>query len=126
MAGNGQTLGARISRWNTLVANLEPDLPDLQHLAGDVAQLKEILLQSREFEAHQDNLRFQAQETTATRKDLAAQGDRLRRRIGASLQWKHGFGSETLLKFGFRPRRQPLRTKKRETPAVTNVSPEAA
>ncbi|HEV7670567.1 MAG TPA: hypothetical protein VGS22_18765 [Thermoanaerobaculia bacterium] len=126
MAGNGQTLGARISRWNTLVTNLEPDLPDMQHLAGDVAQLKEILLRSREFEAHQDDLRFQAQGTTAARKDLAAQGDRLRRRIGASLQWKHGFGSETLLKFGFRPRRQPLRTKKRETPAVTNVSPEAA
>ncbi len=50
MAGNGQTLGARICRWNTLVANLEPDLPDLQHLAGDVAQLKEILSRSREFE----------------------------------------------------------------------------
>jgi hypothetical protein len=126
MAGNGQTLGARISRWNTLVTNLEPDLPDMQHLVGDITQLKEILRKSREFEAQQDDLRSQAQGTTATRKDLAAQGDRLRRRIGASLQWKHGFGSETLLKFGFRPRRQPLRTKKREAPAVTNVSPEAA
>jgi hypothetical protein len=51
MAGNGQTLGARISRWNTLVINLEPDLPDMQHLAGDIAQLKEILRKSREFEA---------------------------------------------------------------------------
>ena len=126
MAGNGHTLGARISRWNILVTNLEPDLPDLPHLTADIAQLKEILLRSQEFEAHQDDLRSQAQGTTATRKDLAAQGDRLRRRIGASLQWKHGFGSETLLKFGFRPRRQPLRTKKRQTPAVTNVSPEAA
>ncbi len=126
MAANGQTLVARISRWDTLVTNLEPDLPDLPHLTADVAQLKEILLQSREFEAHQDLLRSQAQETTATRKDLVVRGDRLRRRIGASLQWKHGFGSETLLKFGFRPRRQPVRSKKRETPAVKNVSPEAA
>ena len=126
MAGNGQTLGARISRWNTLVTNLEPDLPDMEHLAGDVAQLKEILRKSREFEAQQDALRSQAQGTTATRKDLAVEGDRLRRRIGASLQWKHGFGSETLLKFGFRPRRQPVRAKKRATPTVKNVSPEAA
>ncbi len=126
MAANGQTLVARISRWDTLVTNLEPDLPDLPHLAADVAQLKEILLRSREFEAHQDNLRSQAQETTASRNQLVAEGDRLRRRIGASLQWKHGFGSETLLKFGFRPRRQPVRSKKRETPPVKNVSPEAA
>lgn len=126
MPANGQTLVARISRWETLVTNLEPDLPDMPHLAADISQLKEILLKSREFEAHQDLLRSQAQETTATRKNLATEGDRLRRRIGASLQWKHGFGSETLLKFGFRPRRQPVRAKKRETPAVKNVSPEAA
>lgn len=126
MAANGQTLVARISRWETLVTNLEPDLPDMPHLQSDISQLKEILRKSREFEAHQDLLRSQAQETTATRQGLVAEGDRLRRRIGASLQWKHGFGSETLLKFGFRPRRQPVRTKKGNPPIVKNVSPEAA
>ncbi len=126
MAANGQTLVARISRWETLVTKLEPDLSDMPHLAADISQLKEILRKSREFEAHQDFLRSQAQETTATRQSLVAEGDRLRRRIGASLQWKHGFGSETLLKFGFRPRRQPARAKRRETPALKNVSPEAA
>ncbi len=105
MAANGQTLVARISRWDTLVTNLEPDLPDLPHLAADVAELKGILRGSRDFEHHQAELRSQAQGNTATRKDLVVRGDRLRRRIGAGLHCKYGFGSETLLKFGFRPRR---------------------
>ncbi len=126
MAANGQTLVARISRWETLVTNLEPDLPDLPYLSADVAELKEILRKSREFEAHQELLRAEAQGMTVERKSLALEGDRLRRRIGASLQWKHGFGSETLVKFGFRPRRPPVRTKAKAQPTVTNASPEAA
>ncbi len=124
MAAN--SLVARISRWDTLVTNLEPDLTDMQHLSADFAQLKEILLKSREFEAHQELLRSQSQGNTAERQSLAQEGDRLRRRIGASLQWKHGFGSENLLKFGFRPRRQPARSKKQAKPVLMSVSPEAA
>ena len=51
----------------------------------------------------------------AIREQIAARGDRLRRRIGAGLNCRFGFGSETLLKFGFRPRRPPVRKAGRET-----------
>ncbi len=128
MAATGQTLVERISRWDTLITNLEPQLGDLAHLAPDVTRLKEILLRSRELEHLQDAMRSQSQDNTVIRIDLVNEGDRLRRRIGAGLQSKFGFGSETLLKFGFRPRRQPIRSKRKtkDAPNVTNVSPEAS
>ena len=43
MAANGQTLVARISRWDTLVTNLEPDLGDFADTAAAIARLDIII-----------------------------------------------------------------------------------
>ena len=114
MAASGQSLAERVSRWDTLVSNLEPALGELPHLASYVTELKGMLIQARELGHRQDSLRAQAQDNNVTLTDLAVQGDKLRRRLGAALNAQFGFTSEKLLQFGIRPRRLPVRRKKGE------------
>ena len=45
---------------------------------------------------------------------LSKDGDGLRTRLGANLQGKFGFTSETLIRYGFEPRRFTRRRTKRE------------
>ena len=127
MAARGNSFAERLSRWETLVSNLEPELSDgeMAHLAPDVVALKELLAQGRSLDQRHEALRAEKQETSTIREQIAARGDRLRRRIGAGLNCRFGFGSETLLKFGFRPRRPPVRKAGRETSNVKSASPAA-
>ena len=125
MAATGRSLAERVSRWDTLVSNLEPTLGDLPHVASFVAQLKEKLNQARDLGHLQDTLRAQAQDNNVTLAELARQGDKLRSRIATGLYGKYGYSSEMLLQFGFRPRRPPVRRKKGEeasakAPATVN------
>ncbi|HXU34362.1 MAG TPA: hypothetical protein VN851_27630 [Thermoanaerobaculia bacterium] len=122
MAANGMTNAERISRWDTLVNNLEPTLPDFPHLSITLAELKAVLIEARDLTYKQDDLRAAAQNNNVALGDLVKRGDKIRGRLGAGLQFNYGFPSEMLLKYGFRPRRPPLRKKKSETPAAANPS----
>ncbi|HXU47074.1 MAG TPA: hypothetical protein VN783_16210, partial [Thermoanaerobaculia bacterium] len=86
MSATGQTLAERMSRWDTLISNLEPALADLPHLTGEAAQLKTMIDQVRDLAHRQDALRAQAQENTAALNALALQADKLRYRIGAGIR----------------------------------------
>ena len=120
MAAKGMTHSERISRWDTLVNNLEPTLTELPHLSDTLAELKAVLMDARDLTYKQDALRAAAQNNNVQLGNLVIRGDKLRGRLGAGLQFNYGFTSEMLLKYGFRPRRPPVRKKKEETPTATN------
>ena len=123
MAASGNSNAARVARWDTLVNNLEPVVAEIPHLSDTLAELKAVLIEARDLTYKQDALRAEAQNNNVELSDLVKRGDKIRGRLGAGLQFSYGFTSEMLLKFGFRPRRPPVRKKKGEMtppPAAAN------
>lgn len=120
MAAQGNSNAARVARWDTLVNNLEPAVTEIPHLSDTLAELKAVLIEARDLTYKQDQLRAEAQNNNAVLSELVKRGDKIRGRLGAGLQFSYGFTSEMLLKFGFRPRRPPVRKKKDETPTAAN------
>ncbi|HEV7669938.1 MAG TPA: hypothetical protein VGS22_15555 [Thermoanaerobaculia bacterium] len=121
MAASGNSNAERVSRWDTLVNNLEPQIADLPHLSNTLAELKAVLIEARDLTYKQDDLRAAAQNNNADLGELVKRGDKIRGRLGAGLQFNYGFTSEMLLKYGFRPRRPPVRKKKEETQPPANL-----
>lgn len=109
MAAKGFSFAEKTSRWSVLVTNIKEVLPDVPYLADDVTSLERLVGDARVLESRQDDLRSQFQENTKKIKTLLTQGETLRGRLAAALQSKFGFRSETLLKFGVKPRRAPRR-----------------
>jgi hypothetical protein len=126
MAATGNTYAERISRWDSLIANLEPMIAEFPHLAEDLATLKRMLVEARDFDHQQDDLRFRARDLNDVLVALILDGDKIRRRMGAALQSKYGFTNEILTKFGFKPRRPPVRKKKAPAPAEPKPAEPAA
>ncbi len=122
MAASGNSNAERVARWDTLVNNLEPSVADSPHLTATLAELKAVLIEARDLTYKQDALRAEAQNNNVALSDLVKRGDKIRGRLGAGLQFNYGFTSEMLLKYGFRPRRPPVRKKKGENPGMTPVS----
>ena len=114
MAARGMSYAEKFSRWDLLVTNAKLDTEQLPHLADDLASLETLLTQARTIESRQEDLRSQARGMNADLRKIAQDGEKLRSRLGASMQGKFGFASETLVKFGFKPRRTPRRARSTE------------
>ena len=118
MAITGNSFTERVTRWQVLVENLR-QAEGLSHIAADQQQLEERLAEARGLENKLEDLRSQFRAHTARARKLVLEGDSLRARIGASLQSKHGFTSEALIKYGIKPRRVPRRRSKKLDPGAT-------
>jgi hypothetical protein len=117
MAAKGKSYAEKWSRWEITISNLKEHAGDMPYLTDDVTQLEQMLTQARDLASKQEDLRGQAREINAKLRDLTKAGEKARSRLGANLNGKFGFTSETLVKFGFKPRRPPRRTKTVEKPA---------
>jgi hypothetical protein len=126
MAAKGQSLAGKFSRWGVTVSNLRDHLADMPHVTADVTEMDRMLTDARTLESRQEDLRGQAREVGAQLQELVKEGEKLRSRLRSHLQAKFGPTSETLLKFGFRPRRIPRRTRAVEKPASEASSPAVA
>jgi hypothetical protein len=110
MAAKGMSFAEKWSRWGVTVSNVKEHAQEMPYISDDVAQLEQMLAQVRDLGSQQEGLRGQVRELNAKLRDLTKAGEKLRSRLGASLQGKLGFTSEALVKFGFKPRRLPRRT----------------
>jgi hypothetical protein len=133
MAAKGQSHAEKFSRWGVAVTNLKENLDEMPHVAPDLAEMERMLNEARGLESRLEDLRGQSRELTAQLRELAKSGEKLRSRLGANLHAKFGFTSETLVKYGFRPRRIPRRRPATEkpvpeepTPAPTDGTPQGA
>ncbi len=111
MDAKGQSTSDRLGRWTVTVTNTKEHLDEVPYLADDLAAMEEKLAKARALESLQESLRSEAQATSKTLREVVSEGEKLRARLGAGLRAKYGFTSETLIKFGFRPRRIPRRKK---------------
>lgn len=121
MAAKGQSYAEKFSRWDVLITNAKPALPDMPHLTEDVTALDQKLGQVRTLQSQLEDLRSQARTIRQAIQVAARDGEKVRARVGASLKGKYGFENEALVKYGFKPRPQTIRRgpskSKPETPA---------
>jgi chaperonin cofactor prefoldin len=116
MAAQGQSSAEKFSRWAVTASNIREHLEEMPHVEADLAEMDGMIAEARTLESQQEALRGQAREVTAQLRELAKNGERLRSRLRSHLQAKFGPTSESLLKFGFRPRRTPRRAPSTEVP----------
>ncbi len=126
MAAKGQSSAEKISRWAVAASNMREHLEEMPHVATDLAEMDAVIAEARTLESQQEAVRGAAREVTAQLQELAKNGEKLRSRLRAHLQAKFGPTSESLLKFGFRPRRTPRRKPGTDTPETKPGRPASA
>lgn len=109
MAAKGFSFAEKLSRWSVMATNLRADLPDLPFITDDLNELDKLVDEARALDSRNDAQRSLARETTSQMRDLARRADGLRARLGATLQGKHGFTSDTLVRYGLKPKKVPRR-----------------
>jgi len=103
MAIKGNASGQRTGRWEVLLSNLRPSLPDMPHLADDFKALETLLPQARTLQTQREDLRSQAAVLSKQHLEALDEGDKIRARMGSALKAKFGFSDAILSKYGFRP-----------------------
>jgi hypothetical protein len=127
MIVRGNSAAARTTRWDVMVTNLKPSVPDMPQIADDVANLDTMTTQARALASHRADLRSQLNKTTADLKEVLTEGDKLQARLGATLKGKFGFTDTTLVKYGIRPvvkRHSKKKGSPTPTPTPTPTGPE--
>lgn len=114
MAAKGHSYAEKFSRWQLLITNGKTEVPDIPHVAEDLAALEQKLGDVLALESRQEDLRSQARNVGKQIRDSAREGEKIRARLGATLKGKYGFDSESLVKYGFRPRPQTLRRRAKQ------------
>ena len=109
MAAKGHSNADKPSRWEVLITNTKPALPDMPHLTEDIMALEQKLTEIRSLQSRQEDLRSQARAMRQQIQAASRDGEKVRTRVGASLKGKYGFENETLVKYGFKPRPQTIR-----------------
>jgi chromosome segregation ATPase len=123
MAAKGQSFAEKLSRWTVTASNLREHLEEMPHVAPDLEAMDKMISEARALESQLEGIRGQAREVGARLQELAKDGEKLRSRLRSHLQAKFGSTSESLVKFGFRPRRTPSRTRTPEEPAPEGPGP---
>ena len=123
MAAKGQSFAEKLSRWGVAASNLKEHLEEMPHVTPDLEAMDKVISEARTLESQLEALRGQAREVGAKLQELAKDGEKLRSRLRSHLQAKFGPTSESLVKFGFRPRRTPRHTPAEEKPAPEGPGP---
>jgi hypothetical protein len=109
MAAKGQSYAEKHSRWQVLITNAKPGVPDMPYIETDVTALEQKLGDVRALESKQEDLRSQVRDLVKQIQTATREGEKIRNRLGATLKGKYGFQSDTLVKYGFKPRPQNIR-----------------
>jgi hypothetical protein len=112
-------LAKLISDWELLNAALQPHLTDMPYLKDMATELQGLIADAKGMDAKQQDLRGSLQETVRQRQILQKQGGSLHLRLGSMLRGNLGFDNQTLLGFGFKPRRP----RRKKTPAPADTPP---
>jgi len=106
MAAKGQSYAEKHSRWQVLITNAKPGVPDMPYIETDVTALEQKLGDVRALESKQEDLRSQVRDLVKQIQTATREGEKIRNRLGATMKGKYGFQSDTLVKYGFSPGRR--------------------
>ena len=116
------TLAKLIADWDLLNTALQPHLTNLPFLKDKADDLEALVVEAKEMDTKQQDLRGALQETVRQRQALEKRGRDLRLHVSALLRGSLGFDNQTLLGFGIKPRRP----RRKKTPADTQQQEPAA
>jgi hypothetical protein len=119
MAVKGHSSAERTTRWDVLVTNLKPDVPEMPHVAEDVKALEDLMAQARFLQTQQEEMRSQTRSSSDQLKKVLIEGDKLRSRLGSTLRGKLGFADAKLVKYGFKPLRRRRKSNNQQAAAGT-------
>jgi hypothetical protein len=103
------TFAENIRRMELLVANLTAVLDEVPQSRDKHTALNALLVNAKQLDDEEEQLLGRLRETTARRRELTAEGTRIRRELGATLQAHYGFDNEKLIQFGIRPQARTRR-----------------
>jgi len=103
------TFAENIRRMELLVANLTAVLDEIPQSRDKHTALNGLLVRAKQLDDEEEQLLGRLRETTAQRRELTAEGSRIRRELGATLQSHYGFDNERLIQFGIRPQARTRR-----------------
>jgi hypothetical protein len=109
MSSKSKSYKENLVDWQTLVDNLAPRLGDLPHLAVDHKALTDLVTQAHVLQKQREVQKAGLLDLNKQRRTLAGQAKRLQNRLAAGLQNAFDVDSETLVEFGVKPRRKPVR-----------------
>jgi hypothetical protein len=104
------TFAENIRRMELLVANLTPVLEEVPQGKDKHTALDGLLVRAKQLDDEEEQLLGRLREASAQRRELTAEGTRIRRELGAILQAHYGFDNEKLIQFGIKPQ---VRTKRK-------------
>src|SRR5689334_726935 len=121
---NADAFAGKITKWELLVASLEPLLETLPYLEPLHGRLQGLIEQARELDLRQEAARSEVRELTRERQDVEREGENVRARTSAHLRATYGFTSEELIRFGVNPRPSGRRRPATDPPEPGTVSPQ--
>ncbi len=116
------TLAKLIADWELLNTALQPHLTNLPFLKDKADDLEALVVEAKEMDTKQQDLRGALQETVRQRQALEKRGRDLQLHVSALLRGSLGFDNQTLLGFGIKPRRP----RRKKTPTDTQQQEPAA
>ena len=118
------TYGITINGWERLLASLEANAEDFQHLELYRVQLEEALAQFRDAESQQTALEAAKQVETRRLHSTLANGRKLATFLRHGVRQRYGDGSEKLAEFDLQPFRGRPQPEVIEPPPVKSPPPE--
>jgi hypothetical protein len=115
-----QQFANRITNWEMFNSNLKPFLPELPFLQAISTEMETLIAAAKTLDSEQELTRGRLQEIIHQRQDLEKRGEDLRNRATSHLKGTFGFSSDSLVKFGVRPRKTgPRGPRKAKQPTAT-------
>ncbi len=113
-----QQFATRVTDWEMFIANLRPFLPEMPFLQVILTEMETVLTEARSLDSEQEAVRGRLQEIVHQRQALEKRGESLRSRAASHLKGAFGFTSDSLVKFGVRPRKTGPRGPRKAKPAA--------
>jgi hypothetical protein len=114
--------GEKIATWRVIHTTVEAELGGQPHLAERHGRLGRLIVEGEDLQVRQKVLLSELRSLNRKRREVALEGEELRSRLAAALQFEHGFRNEKLISYGVKPRQ--ARRRSRNTGEPQPESPE--
>jgi hypothetical protein len=108
--------GERIATWRVIHTSVEAEIGANPHLVERHGRLGALIVESEELQVRQKGLLSELRSLNRKRREVALEGEELRGRLAAALQFEHGFRNEKLISYGVKPRQSRRRSRKAGEP----------
>ena len=102
-----ESVAKTILQWERLIAASESNSADLDYLAAEREELRQMLERVKKLKQEQDALTAAKQQVTRNLDAAKAGGREIAVRMRYGIKSRYGYKDEKLVQFGLKPRRKP-------------------